>query len=181
MNNVALMVLDLQRDFLEPSGRQSVGAEAEGIIRSANLMLKHAEGAGWNVVFIKNEFLRTDWIGNFLRNGASVAGSPGAEADPRILYPEKHSDFSKSKSDAFSNPGLLPHLKDGNIQNIVVLGVMAEGCVRATVRRARDLGFSVTVVTDGVGSTRPFLKRFGLKSMERAGAVTKVCSEISVP
>jgi len=178
MDHVALLALDLQRDFLQPDGRMTVGANANKIIDAANLMLKHAEGAGWDIVFIRNEFPKSDWIGNFFRKGASIVGSTGAEMDPRILRPKNCSFFSKSQSDAFSNPALMAHLKDEKIQNIVILGVMAEGCVRATVQKARHSGFSVTAVSDGIASSRDFLKRFGLKSMRKAGAAVMERAEI---
>jgi nicotinamidase-related amidase len=80
--------------------------------------------------------------------------------------------------DAFTNPALAEVVKSAGIRRIVILGVMAEGCVRATVKGARNRGFSVTVISDGVASTRDFLKHFGLKSMQKAGASVRECSEI---
>jgi nicotinamidase-related amidase len=178
VNNTALLILDLQKDFLETDGRMTIGANSEKVIGTANRMLEHADRMGWNKVFIQNEFPTSDWMGNFFRKGAAIEGSAGAERDERILYPKEYSTFSKSQADAFSNLALALHLKKENIQSIVILGVMAEGCVRATVQKARHLGFSVTVVSDGVASSRNFLKNFGLKSMRKAGARIKECSEI---
>ena len=179
MNNTALLLIDLQRDFLETSGRMPIKARnADIVISLANRLIMHAESAGWKPVFIKNEFKKSDWIGNILRKRAAIEGSVGAEIDPRVLFPMSSSVISKSRPDAFTNPELVELLKSSGIHQIIILGVMAEGCVRATVNGARSLGFSVTVVSDGVASSRDFLKRFGLNCMKKAGASVREHSEI---
>jgi nicotinamidase-related amidase len=86
--------------------------------------------------------------------------------------------ISKSRPDAFTNPALAELLKSSGIHRIVILGVMADGCVRATVNGAISLGFSVAVVSDGVASSRDFLKWFGLNRMQKAGASVRECFEI---
>ena len=179
MANTALLLLDMQRDFLETSGRMPISTKnANMIISSANLLLRHAEKVGWTQIFIKNEFRKSDWIGNLIRKNAAIKGSAGAEFDPRVAFTKNFSVISKSRPDAFSNPALAKILKSAGIRHIIVLGVMAEGCVRATVKSARNRSFSVTVVSDGVASSRDFLKRFGLKSIHRVGASIRECSEL---
>lgn len=179
MNDTALLLLDLQRDFLEMSGRMPISAgNADIVISSANRLVRHAERAGWKQIFIKNEFLKSDWIGNLFRKRAAIKGSLGAEIDPRVVFPAGSSVISKSRPDAFTNPALAEVLGSAGIRRIVILGVMAEGCVRTTVKGARNRGFSVTVVSDGIASSRDFLKRFGLKSIRKAGASVRECSEI---
>ena len=86
--------------------------------------------------------------------------------------------FSKAKPDAFTNPALEEILRSAEIRHLAVLGVMAEGCVRATVNSAIRRGFSVTVVSDGVASSREFLRRFGLRSVQKAGARIRETSEV---
>ncbi len=179
MNDTALLLLDLQRDFLETSGRMPVSAKnASIVISSANRLVMFAERAGWKHIFIKNEFRKSDWLGNLFRKRAAIEGSAGAEIDPRVIVPASSSVISKSRPDAFTNPALSAALESVGIRQIVILGVMAEGCVRATVKSARNKGFSVTVVSDGVASSRDFLNLLGLKSMQKAGASIRECSEI---
>lgn len=179
MVDTALLLLDLQRDFLEADGRLTVGkGNAEPVILSANRLLNHAAKAGWKPILIKNEFRKRDWIGNFLRNDAAIEGAAGAEIDPRVPLPAMAPTFSKSRSDAFTNPALERTLKDASIRRLVVVGVMTEACVCATVKSAIRRGFEVTVVSDGVASTKESLKQSGLKEMQRAGAGLKECVEI---
>jgi nicotinamidase-related amidase len=179
MNDTALLLIDLQRDFLEAGGRMPISAsDADCVISTADRLVQHGVNAGWKLVFIKNEFKKSDWIGNLFRKHAAIEGTAGAEIDPRVSVPEGGSVVSKSRPDAFTNPELAGLLNGSGIHKIVILGVMAEGCVRATVNGARSLGFSVTVVSDGVASSQDFLKRFGLNRMQKAGAGLSKCSEI---
>jgi nicotinamidase-related amidase len=179
MNDTALLLLDLQRDFLETGGRLPISAaDADMVIAAANRLVRHGEKAGWQQIFITNEFRKSDWIGNLFRKSAAIEGTFGAEIDPRVIIPTGSSIISKSRPDAFTNPALAEVLKSAGIRQIIILGVMAEGCVRATVKGARNRGFAVTVVFDGVASRRDFLKRFGLMSMQKAGASVRECSEI---
>lgn len=179
MPNTALLLLDLQRDFLEAGGRLTVGERhAAPVIESANRLLKHAAGADWKLIFVKNEFRKDDWLGNFFRNRAAIAGAAGAAIDPRVNLPPTAHVVSKSESDAFSNPALLEHLTAASTDRIVVLGVMTEACVCATVQGAITRGFQVTVVSDGVASCRESQKQRGLERMRKAGASIRPCAEI---
>lgn len=179
MINTALLLLDLQRDFLEADGRLTVGKEnAEPVIQSANRLLSHAQSAGWKLVFVKNEFRKRDWIGNFFRNHAAIEGAAGAQIDPRVAVPATAPIFVKSRPDAFTNPGLEKMLRDASIRRLIVLGVMTEACVCATVKGAIRRGFEVTVVSDGVASMEAASKQSGLKKMQCAGAGIKDCPEL---
>jgi len=175
----ALLLLDLQRDFLEANGKMPVGVEtAAQVVSLANRLVKHAESVGWELIFIRNEFPRTEWLGNLVRNGAAIKGSPGSEIDPRVTIPSTSFVFTKSKSDAFSNPAIEEALVSAGIDQVVVLGVMAEGCVRATAKSAISRGFRVTIVSDAIGSSRGFLWRLGIWSMKNAGAFIQSSSQI---
>jgi nicotinamidase-related amidase len=179
MTDTALLVLDLQRDFLAAKGRMPVGkGNAERVIASANRLLQHAESADWKIIVIKNEFHRSDWLGNLFRKGAAVEGSVGAENDPRVHFPANVTTLAKIRPDGFTNPALAEILQGSGIRRLVILGVMAEGCVRATVKSAISRGYAATVVADGVASTKDFLHRFGLRSMRKSGASLKSCDEI---
>ena len=178
MDNTALLLLDLQRDFLEANGRMAVGvAEANQVVSLANHLIQHAQCAGWNLIFIKNEYPRADRLGNLFRKGAAIEGSAGAELDPRVAVPSTGVVLTKSRPECVTNPALAEALNAGAIRRVVVLGVMAEGCVRTSVIGAIHRGFALTVVSDAVASTRALFWRFGMRSME-AGAIIKKSSEI---
>jgi nicotinamidase-related amidase len=60
--------------------------------------------------------------------------------------------YSKSKSNALTNKDLLKYLKDNKVSDVYVMGLLAEGCVKATVKGLIEEKFKVTVVEDALGS-----------------------------
>jgi len=85
--------------------------------------------------------------------------------------------FSKSVSNAFTNPQLLTHLRQQEIAELAFAEVMAEGCVRATTISALRHGFRVTLLTDAVESDREWKKRAAFLYLRRKGATVQTCAE----
>lgn len=98
----ALLVLDMQRDFLEADAPLPVARDqVEPLIETTNALVAEAEAAGVEIVFVRNAFSSGDVIGNFFRDGAAIEGSAGAEIDPRVRV--RGTLVDKSAADAFSN------------------------------------------------------------------------------
>ena len=55
-------------------------------------------------------------------------------------------------SSAFANTDLDQQLKVHGIHRLIVIGLLANTCIEATVRFAAELGYDVTVVKDAVAS-----------------------------
>jgi nicotinamidase-related amidase len=148
----AVLAMDLQRDFLEEGGRMRIeAAQVDEVVRASNTVLAAARRRGLPVVYVGNEFPPTDVLANLARRGAAVQGSRGAEIDPRI----DHLDgayFPKRSRDAFSNPELDAYLRQNEVAELIVVGVFAGACVRATVLGALNRGYRVVVVREGLGA-----------------------------
>ena len=115
------------------------------------------------------QFPRSAWMSNRFRRGAAVEGTAGADVDPRIRGTDTVRVFAKHRSSAFSNPELAPYLRAHGVSKVYVLGVFAEGCIRATAAEARQLGFDVVVPLDAIGTNGAFKRRFAQWAMRRAG------------
>ncbi len=168
----AVLLIDLQRDFLAgPGSRMPVSAKgAEAVLRVANKILKGEQLQGVLPIIIVNEFPRSATVMNVFRRHAAVAGTPGADLDPRLADPGSAKRFAKSRGSAFSNPELENYLRSEGISRLYVLGVMAEACVRATVLDARKRSYRVTVIADAVASSSAWKVGVALWFMKRAGA-----------
>lgn len=148
----ALLLLDLQKDFLYADGRLPIPtAKADKLILVANHLIRHFQQRSNPVVLIGNEFSKTDWIGNWFRNKATVKSSDGTQLDPR-LERESCPYFPKSKGDAFSNPDLDAYLRQQQTGSLCIGGVYTEGCIRATAVGAIARGYRVYLVTNAVAS-----------------------------
>lgn len=170
--DTALIVLDLQRDFLEDTGRMPIArGQVAPLIAVANAMIDAAAADRAPVVYVVNQFPRSAFVLNFFRHGAAITGSSGAEVDPRV-HATDGVRFAKSEGDAFSNPALDAFLRERGVRQLVLLGVFAPRCVRATARGALRRGYGVTVVRDGVAAASDRARDTALAEMETDGATS---------
>jgi nicotinamidase-related amidase len=165
----ALLLIDLQIDFLSENGRMPVGAaNAERVISIANRLVELFEERRWPIIIIFNQFKQSDFIGNFFRRYAAIEDAEGGKIDPRILVDDAQY-FSKAKSSAFSNPDCVEYLKNAEIDNVVICGVYAEGCVRATAFDAHRAKLNTIVLSDGVSSNRKAKYKWALTHLRKRG------------
>lgn len=172
MSRSAVLLMDLQKDFLDSAnGRMPVDrAGAEAVLNAANQVLSKTVLRDPIAVLVLNQFPPSQRLANWFRHGAALAGSDGARPDERLAADRAAKVLAKSRPSAFSNPELDPYLRAQGADELLVLGVFAEGCVRSTVRDALRRGWRVSVPQDAVASDAAWKKRFALWDMRRAGA-----------
>jgi len=166
--STALLVLDLQRDFLEPGGRLPVAADqVEPMLGAVRATETGARAAGAAVVQIENGFAPDD-AANPFRNQAAVRGTAGAEWDPRIPL-DADARFTKASADAFSVAELDAWLRERRVSHVVLPGVYADGCVLSTSLGARNRRYRVSVVAPAVAAATGEARRAALESMRSHG------------
>ena len=172
MAPAAVLLLDLQRDFLGGAGaRMPVDPSgASAVLRAANAILTKRVLRGVVPVLVVTEFPASARVANFFRRGAAIGGTRGAALDPRVGLTDQIPVIRKARSSAFTNPALERCLRMHGVTELFVLGVFAEGCVRATVRDARRRGYPVTVIVDAIATNARWKLRIALWAMRRAGA-----------
>lgn len=174
----AVLAVDLQRDFLEDSGRLPIArTQVPMLIATANAVVTSAAANGASVIYIGNEFPRSQWLRNFFRRKAALAGSQGGEIDPRVEQVAS-TYVSKAEGDAFSNPSLGASLLALGARDLIVLGVFADACVAATTRGALRAGYRVTLVRDAIGASSDGARDRALEKLERAGARVRSGAEV---
>jgi len=75
--------------------------------------------------------------------------------------------FHKRRPDGFIGTDLNLMLQSNGIKTLVIGGVATEGGVEGTARSARNLGYDVVVLKDGVGSRNRELHDMALNLMEQ--------------
>jgi nicotinamidase-related amidase len=164
------MLLDLQCDFLEDGGRMPVARDqVESMLAAVNALVDAGSARRVPVVYILNAFPRSAFVLNLLRRGAAIAGTRGAELDPRV-HRAGDVRFPKAASDAFSNPDLDPWLRSNGIRELIVAGLFAPHCVRATVAGALRRAYGVTIVSDGLAASSEASRARAIARMQGAGA-----------
>jgi len=187
----ALVVIDMQRDFLEPGGfGESLGNDVSMLARVVGplqALLSAARGAGMLVVHTR-EGHRPDLAdcppAKIARGGSEVTiGSPGPKG--RILVRGEYGHdiidelapiegevlLDKPGKGAFYATDLELLLRNRGITQLIVTGVTTEVCVHTTVREANDRGFECLVPEDCVGSYFPEFQEVGLKMIAAQGGI----------
>jgi nicotinamidase-related amidase len=168
--SAALLVIDMQIDFLSPRGRLPIDqSRVDVLIRHVNSAIARCTAKGILVLHIGNEFKRFD-IGNLFRGFAAIQGSVGSAIDPRVTS-KGCAYFSKHCANAFSNSELGNLLSKRAIRTVLLAGVYTNGCVIATARGAIRQGYHVVILEDCVASRSDRSSRRALEAMRADGAL----------
>ncbi|GGP25978.1 cysteine hydrolase family protein [Silvimonas amylolytica] len=186
----ALVMIDMQRDFVEPGGFGEALGNDVNFVRSAigpcQQVLAAARAAGIMVIHTR-EGHRADLTdcppAKLTRGGKTFIGEPGPMG--RILVRgEKGHDIipelypiagepviDKPGKGAFYQTDLQLVLQNRNIKTLIVCGVTTEVCVTTTVREANDRGYECIVPQDCVGSYFPEFQKYALEMIKAQGAI----------
>ena len=187
----ALLIIDMQRDFLEPGGfGEMLGndvSQLRGTIEPNQRLLATWRERGWNVIHTR-EGHRPDLadlppakkirgrsattIGDSGPMGRIlVRGEAGHDIIPE-LYPQPGEPvIDKPGKGAFFATDLQAIMQHRGIQQLIVTGVTTEVCVNTTVREANDRGYDCLVPADCVGSYFPEFQEAGLKMIKAQGGI----------
>ena len=188
--STALLIIDMQRDFLEPGGfGEMLGNDVSllrSTIRPTSAVLEAARRAGLLVVHTR-EGHRADLSdcppSKLTRGGQTVIGTDGPMGRILVRGSEGHDIIpelypiagepviDKPGKGAFYATDLGPILSNSGISNLVVCGVTTEVCVNTTVREANDRGFECVVLEDCVGSYFPEFHEAALRMITAQGAI----------
>ena len=191
LDSAALLIIDMQRDFLEPGGFGAALGNDVSRLRSAvapcQAVLAAARRLGMPVIHTReghrpdlsdappHKVLRGDPA---LRIGARgpmgrilVRGEPGHDIIPE-LYPLKDEPvIDKPGKGAFYQTDLELMLRNRGVDTLFVCGVTTEVCVNTTVREANDRGFRCIVLADCCGSYFPEFHAAGLAMIKAQGGI----------
>jgi nicotinamidase-related amidase len=148
----ALLVIDIQEDYTGTTAQPPFPFEdSEQLIATVNTIIEESSKRNTIIVYIRQEFdgLWGTIISEVISGGTAIKGSPGAEIDERISVLSSHV-YSKPKPDAFSNAELEAFLVEHQVNELYLVGLAAEGCVRYTALGALDRGYDVNIITDAV-------------------------------
>jgi nicotinamidase-related amidase len=140
-SRTCLLVLDLQAGFFELPRPLFRGEE---LIETVRGLLREARSSGCRIVYVQH---------SGSHHGPLATGSHGWHIHPAVAPEAGECVLQKTHCDAFGGTGLEQHLRDAGVERVVVCGLVTEGCVDTTIRRAFGLGFRVEVVSDGHSTT----------------------------
>lgn len=166
----ALIVIDLQVDFLSPGGylaRKGYDpAPLRAILPAVNRVIEAARAVGCLVVFTRQGYLAdlsdmTEYERWRRRRAglegttALLRGSPGFELVPEIEVRAGDLVADKTAESAFADTGLEQTLRARGIVHLLIAGCTTEVCVHSTLRDASDRNFQCLLIEDACASGDP--------------------------
>lgn len=166
-STTALLVVDVQNDFADPSGSLSVRGGAD-IVPRLNAEIRQALEAGATVIYTQ------DWhppsTPHFAKDGGiwpvhCVTDTWGAAFHPDLVVAGPSVRKGSNGEDGYSGftmrdpvtgtdrpTELESMLREQGVARVVIGGLATDYCVRATAMDAVDRGFAVAVLTDAVAA-----------------------------
>ena len=190
-SSTALVVIDMQRDFIERGGfGETLGNDVSRlatIVPTVAALLDWGRGLDLRVIHTR-EGHRPDLAdcppakrrrgGAALRIGDPgpmgrilVDGQPGNDIVPALAPRPGETVLVKPGKGAFYATLLGELLRDWRVTHLVLAGVTTEVCVQTTMREANDRGFDCLLVEDATESYFPHFKQATLEMIRAQGGI----------
>jgi nicotinamidase-related amidase len=187
----ALVIIDMQRDFMEPGGfGETLGNDISQLGRAVKpiaALLAAARHHGILVVHTREGHLPdlSDVPPAKIERGAPslrigdpgpmgrilIRGEAGHDIIPELRPLDSEIVIDKPGKGAFYATDLGDVLQKYGIENLLVCGVTTEVCVNTTVREANDRGYRCVVLSDACASYFPEFHEMGLKMIKAQGGI----------
>jgi len=191
LDTTALVMIDMQRDFVEPGGFGETLGNDVSLLRSSiepcKELLETARKVGMFVIHTREghrpdladlQPAKRDRGNPTMKIGDAgpmgrilVRGEPGHDLIPELAPMAGEPVVDKPGKGAFYETDLLGILRNRNITKLIVCGVTTEVCVHTTVREANDRGFDALVPEDCTASYFPEFKRVALEMIKAQGGI----------
>jgi nicotinamidase-related amidase len=147
----ALVVVDMIEDFVRESGALYCGPSMARIVPVIQGELDRARSSGEPVVYLKDDHLPDDAeFAQFPPH--AIAGTKGAEIVPELAPRDGDIVVTKRRYSGFFGTDLDITLRERGVDTLRLVGDCTNICVLFTAADARNLGYAVEVVRDGVTS-----------------------------
>jgi nicotinamidase-related amidase len=187
----ALVIIDMQRDFIEPGGfGQTLGNDVSllsAIVPACQGVLGAWREHGGLVVHTReahrpdlsdcppakrnrgNPMLRIGDVGPMGR--ILVAGEPGNQIIAELAPVDGEIVLDKPGKGAFYGTPLQALLQQAGITRLIFMGVTTEVCVQTSMREANDRGYDCLLLEDCTESYFPAFKTAAVEMMRAQGAI----------
>src|SRR6516225_443989 len=191
LDHVALVCIDMQRDFCLPGGfAESLGNDIKQLAPCIPVIAKLQAAfrkQGLPVIHTKechkpdlsdlptakrnrgNPKIKIGDVGPMGR--ILIDGEVGTDFVPENAPVDGELVVPKPGKDAFYNTILRDYLVTRNISHLVITGVTTDVCVQTTMLVANDRGYDCLLIEDGTESYFPEFKAVTLKALTAQGGI----------
>ncbi|MEL7358799.1 MAG: isochorismatase family cysteine hydrolase [Cyanobacteria bacterium J06560_6] len=191
LQHLALIIIDMQRDFLEPGGFGEIlgndVSRLQSIVPSVQRLQSVFRKKGLTIIQTKEGHkgdLSDCPPSKRLRGKGSltigdegpmgrilVLGEPGNDIIEAVKPKPKEIVINKPGKGAFYQTELERVLQERQITHLIFTGVTTEVCVQSTMREANDRGYACLLVEDATESYFPEFKQATLDMVRAQGGI----------
>jgi len=135
----ALVIIDVQNDYFEGGSMTLAGAE-KAVLNIRKILEKFR--------MEKKTVIHIQHIATNPKATLFLPGTFGCEIHEQVRPLESEKLIVKHFPNSFRETDLLHYLKENQITDLVLCGMMTHMCVDATTRAAKDLGLSCVLIGD---------------------------------
>lgn len=161
--STALVVVDMQVDFVSPKGRLFV-QESRPTIPKIRCLVSHARKMKVPVIFTQ-DWHRPDDAEFLIWPPHAVEGTRGARIIPELNPMPSDYLIRKRTYDAFFATDLDLLLRQKGIINLTLAGTVANICVLHTAGSARLRGYEIILAADAISSLTSFDQAVALRQI----------------
>jgi biuret amidohydrolase len=189
--HTALVVIDMQRDFIEPGGfGEALGNDVSrlaAIVPTVGRLLALFRAWGWPIIHTREAHLPdlSDCPPAKIARGTAsvrigqagpmgrllIAGEPGNAIVPELAPAPDEMVIDKPGKGMFWATGLHERLGERGITHLVFAGVTTEVCVQSSMREANDRGYECLLISDATESYFPEFKAATLAMIAAQGGI----------
>jgi nicotinamidase-related amidase len=167
MAKQALLIIDVVRDFTDPTGKVP-HPQATEIVPRINALVHHARQQGTVIIWVIDSHRpgKPDWELEHVRAHCQ-AGTPGVELAPPLQPLPEDYVITKRRYSAFMGTDLDLILRDNQVDTLFLTGTKTNVCIRATAQDAFELNYRVIVPRECVSTDKEHLQQASLEDIDR--------------
>ena len=150
--NTALLVIDMQNDYLYEKRKKIFSYDSQQLTASVNKIIHQYENTGCDVIYIRH--IIQNLPTNRLLFGYSIAGTEGAELFDDLDIVSDYC-FDKLVGDALSNKKLRALIAEKGYDMLHLCGLDECGCVTSTALGAAKRGIKAEIIRSGTATVFP--------------------------
>lgn len=175
-HDVAILIIDMQNDFVDPKGKLCV-AGAKATIPAIQELVKYGKAQNWKVVYIVRDH-RTSGVDVDApriplftdgKTGYCVPGTWGGALVDGLTPEADDLVVSKFRNSAFFQTQLDLVLRRMGVKTVVLAGTQYPNCVRGTANDAMSYDYETVICTDACSAKTPEVAEANIFDMKNMG------------
>ena len=144
----ALLVIDLQNDYLWDKRKTMFSYDTETLVGNVNGLINHCVEKDYDIIYIKHILPNNPIMRKLV--GFSIEGTEGTEIYEGVNIVSDLC-FEKNLPNSYTSKDFSKHMKEQGYKRILICGLNECGCVGATAKAAIKTGAQVIMIGNCIG------------------------------